>query len=149
MNNRFIVRLSAITVLSGLLCGGALAAAPTWICSITGTTACQDDGTTGQPDLGGLARPTFLRVDLDAKLVTILAPAERRGEFSKIETAAQVDGGWLLTGFERGRGWTMLVSDDGNMSLSMTGDGEIWSVFGNAIRAEDVKAPGKPAEKKK
>jgi hypothetical protein len=109
------------------------------VCSIASATACHEDGTVGKPDTGDLERPTFIEVDLDGKKVTILAPESRRGEVSTAETVSKDNGGWLLAGVERGRPWSMRISTDGLMTLAITGDGEVWSVFGHTIRAEDVK----------
>lgn len=126
-----------------LLCGSAFAG-PTWICAITESIACTDDGSTGAPDLQGLERPTFLRVDVDTKQVTILAPASRRGETSRIETAKQEGGNWLLGGVEQGRAWTMILTEAGHMTLAITGDGEVWSVFGNTISLADLTVTESP-----
>ena len=148
MRNRFTVRVLLVAALTGLLCSAAWAG-PTWICAITRGTACQDDGTTGEPDLGGLDRPTFIRVDVDAKQVTILGPSSRRGEVSKIDTVQQVENTWLLTGVDRGRAWSIVISDDGHMTMSATGDGEVWSVFGHAILEKDLAHGDRPAAKAK
>ncbi len=137
MNNAFKTMTYGLLI-SMALCG-AVWAGPTWICAITAATACRDDGTTGVPDLGGLERPTFLRVDLDAKKVTILAPASRRGEVSAIESIQQGKKSVLMAGVERGRAWTLMIADEGHLTISVTDDGEVWSVFGNACREEDLK----------
>lgn len=111
-------------------------AEPRWICSISNAVSCDEDGTIGPPDLGGLARPTFLRVDTTRKQVVILAPAERRGEITKIDAMHQGEGIWVFSGVESGRAWSMVISDDGHMTLSVTGDGASWSVFGHAMLEE-------------
>jgi hypothetical protein len=129
----------AVLLLGGWMTGTAFAG-PVWVCAITSATATHDDGSTGAPDLGGLARPSFLRVDVDAKQVMILAPAERRGEVSTLETARQVGKGWLLTGVENGRAWTLMITEDGHMTLTATGDGIVWSIFGHAIPIEKISA---------
>lgn len=148
MRNRFTVRVLLAAALSGLMCGAAWAG-PTWICSITRATACQDDGTTGEPDLGGLERPTFIRVDADAKQVTLLGPASRRGEVSKIDTVRQEGKTWILTGVEQGRVWSIVITEEGDMTMSATGDGVVWSVFGHAILEQDVAPGSRPPEKAK
>jgi hypothetical protein len=126
--------------------GGSACAGPTWICSITRAIASHEDGTTGEPDLGGLARPTFLRVDAEARQVTILAPAQRRGEVSKLDTVRQVGTTWVMTGIEEDRAFSMVIGTDGHMTLTATSDGTVWSVFGHVMSELDVapaKAPGK------
>lgn len=124
--------LVAALLLSTVLSGSALAE-PVWICSITEAIACEEDGSTGPPDLGGLARPTFLRVDVGRKQVTLLAPAGRNGEITKIDAAHKGDGIWVLSGIEAERAWSMVISERGHMTLSVTVDGASWAVFGHAM----------------
>jgi hypothetical protein len=123
-------------LLLSLLPSGAAMAGPSWICSITDAVQCDEDGTIGPPDLHGLARPTFLRVDSDRKEVTVLAPAERAGEITRIDVERKGDGIWVFSGVEAGRAWSMVISDGGYMTLSVTGDGATWSVFGFAMLEE-------------
>jgi hypothetical protein len=126
-----IVLVTAVLV-STVLSGNALAA-PSWICSINDGVQCDAQGTTGPPDLGGLTAPTFMRVDADSKQVTLLAPPDRSGEITPIDVVRRGDGIWVLSGVEAGRAWSMVISDKGDMTLSVTADGSTWSVFGHAM----------------
>ncbi|MCE9615056.1 MAG: hypothetical protein K8T26_12330 [Lentisphaerae bacterium] len=123
----------AVLLLGVLSCGGALGA-PVWTCAITSAFQCDDDGTVGPPDLGGLARPTFLRVDANTKAITILAPDSRRGEVTKIGTVVDGKDLWLFSGIEDGRAWSLVINAEGHMTLSVASDGATWSVFGNAMQ---------------
>ncbi len=129
----------ACLLLGACLGAGAFAAGPIWICAITSAVASHQDGTTGEPDLGGLARPTFLKVDTEAKQVTILAPAKRRGETSKLDTVRQVGKTWILTGVEEDRLFSLVIAADGQMTMAATADGVVWAVFGHAIPEADLK----------
>jgi hypothetical protein len=124
--------LVAALLLSVALSGSILAE-QAWICCIAQGIACQDDGSTGPPDLGGRERPTFLRVDVAKKQVTLLAPAERKGEVTKIDNVTKGDGIWIFSGIEEKRAWSMVISDKGSMTLSVTTDGASWAVFGYAM----------------
>ncbi len=132
-----------VVVITALL-GGIAWAEPTWICSISTAVASTDDGKSGPPDLGGLAAPTFLNVDAGAKRVTLLAPASRRGEVSQIDTLHREGNVWLFNGMERGRIWSMAISDDGHFTLAVIDDGEVWTVFGNALLETDIAVSSKP-----
>jgi hypothetical protein len=123
----------AVVLLLGAVPGSSAIAGPSWICAITDAVECNEDGTIGPPDLGGLARPTFLRVDVDRKEVTLLAPPERSGEITKIDLLLDGEGIWVFSGVEAGRAWSMVISEGGHMTLSVTGDGATWSVFGSAM----------------
>jgi len=130
------IRLFAIMcILSVWLTGGAMAG-QVWICSIEHAVSSNDRGEVGEPNLGKLSRPAFLRVDAEKKEVTILSPKDRRGEVSSMDTFQKLDYGWLMTGTEHGKAWTMIINEEGNMTLSMTGDGVVWSIFGHAIRED-------------
>ena len=122
----------ALVLATGLLAGEARAG-ESWICSINSAVECVDGGGCGPPDLGGLDRPTFLRVDAGKKKITLLAPESRKGEVTEIGTVKEIDDLWVFTGVERGRAWSMVISKDGFMTLSVTYDGITWAAFGNSM----------------
>jgi hypothetical protein len=118
-----------------VLCNSVIAG-PTWLCAINSAVAVDEDGTIGEPDLDGLERPTFFRVDTDKKQLTLLAPESRRGEVTKISAANEGKDLWIYSGLEKGRAWSLVISDKGRVTLSVTGDGATWSVFGHALRED-------------
>ena len=124
------------------LCGGAWAE-QAWLCSIGSAVAVDEDGTVGPPDLGEKDRPTFFRVDAAKKELTLLAPASRRGEVTKIEMVHESQGQRIFSGVENGRSLNLIIADDGRMSLSVLGDGVVWSVFGNALPEGETKTAPK------
>jgi hypothetical protein len=133
------MRMVAMTlVASGLLIGSAWAE-QTWICAVTSAVAVDEDGTVGPPDVGDKERPTFFRVDTGKKELTLLAPKSRRGEVTKLDTVVESEGQWLLSGVEHGRGLNLLITADGHMTLSVVGDGVVWSVFGHVLSEEVAK----------
>jgi len=124
------------------LCGGAWAE-QTWLCSIGSAVAVDEDGTVGPPDLGEKERPTFFRVDAAKKELTLLAPASRRGEVTKIDMVHESQGQRIFSGVENGRSLNLIIADDGRLSLSVLGDGVVWSVFGHALPEGETKAAPK------
>ena len=133
------MRMVAMTlVASGLLVGSAWAE-QTWICAVTSAVAVDEDGTVGPPDVGDKERPTFFRVDTAKKELTLLAPKSRRGEVTKLDTVVESEGQWLFSGVENGRGLNLVITAEGHMTLSVVGDGVVWSVFGHVLSAEEAK----------
>jgi|GEM_PF-1030489 len=124
------------------LCGNACAE-QTWLCSIGSAVAVDEDGTVGPPDLGEKDRPTFFRVDAAKKELTLLAPASRRGEVTKIEMVHESQGQRIFSGVENGRSLNLIIADDGRMSVSVLGDGVVWSVFGHALPEGETKTAPK------
>lgn len=120
-------------------CGGAWAE-QAWLCSVTSAVAVDEDGTVGPPDVGDRERPTFFRVDAVKKELTLLAPASRRGEVTKFDAVRETDGAYLFSGVEHGRGLNLIINAEGRMSLSVVGDGVVWSVFGHALREGETDA---------
>jgi hypothetical protein len=108
-------------------------AGPVWICSITRGIECLEDGTVGEPNFGELAAPTFFRVDTNKQKITLLAPESRRGEVTVIDKVLEEENMWVLTGVEDGRAWSMVISRDGYMTLSISYDGVTWSAFGHSM----------------
>ena len=133
MFSRTILSLVSLLLLGAVLAGGAFAGT-SWICSITEAVGVEEDGTIGVPDLGDLEQPTFIRVDAEAKEVTLMAPASRKGEVTKIDVVYQGEGLWLFTGIEANRAWSMVIEDTGQMTISITGQGATWSIFGSAMK---------------
>jgi hypothetical protein len=149
--NRIMMTVSKRVVLLALLasmglCGGAFASA-TWLCSIASAVAVDEDGTVGPPDLGDMERPTFFRVDSDKKEVTLLAPDSRRGEVTKIDAVREVNGLWVFSGVENDRAWSLIITAKGQVTLSISHDGVVWSVFGHAL-SEGANPAGESKEKK-
>jgi hypothetical protein len=137
MKNAMTMILLAL-VMNLVVCGGAWAE-QTWLCSIGSAVAVDEDGTVGPPDLGEKERPTFFRVDAAKKELTLLAPASRRGEVTKIDMVHESQGQRIFSGVENGRSLNLIIADDGRMSLSVLGDGVVWSVFGNALPEGETK----------
>ena len=138
---RTLVLLAMLANLA--FCGAAFAG--TWLCSLTSATAVDEDGTVGPPDLGGLERPTFLRVDTASKEVRLLAPASRRGEVTKIDSIREEGELWLMSGVEKGRAWSLIITARGDLTLSIVGDGVTWSGFGHAL-SEAEAGTGEPEQ---
>jgi hypothetical protein len=138
MKNAMTMILLAVAITLSL-CGGAWAE-QTWLCSIGSAVAVDEDGTVGPPDLGDKERPTFFRVDPAKKELTLLAPASRRGEVTKIDMVHESQGQRIFSGVENGRSLNLIIADDGRMSLSVLGDGVVWSVFGHALPEGETKA---------
>ena len=123
-----------VAMLAALFAGGQALAGDSWVCSIKYAVGCDEDGTIGDPNLGGLDAPTFIRVDADKKVVTLLAPESRKGEVTEIQAEHHDEGVWVFSGIEEGKAWSLVISDTGYMTMSVTMDGATWSVFGNALK---------------
>jgi hypothetical protein len=141
MKNAMTMILLAVAITLSL-CGGAWAE-QTWLCSIGSAVAVDEDGTVGPPDLGEKERPTFFRVDAAKKELTLLSPASRRGEVTKIDMVHESQGQRIFSGVENGRSLNLIIADDGRVSLSVLGDGVVWSVFGHALPEGETKTASK------
>lgn len=128
-----IATKTLMTLATILASSAAARADQTWLCSLTSAVAIDEDGTVGAPDTGGRERPTFFRLDLAKKQLTLLAPQSRRGEVTTFDAVHESAGQWLFTGVEHGRGLSVIVTKEGRLSLSVVGDGVVWSVFGHAL----------------
>jgi hypothetical protein len=127
----------------GLAAGGR--ADTTWLCCVNSAVSVDEDGTIGPPELGERERPTFFRVNAATKELTLVAPQSRRGEVTKLDMAHECEGSWVFSGMENGRGVNLIITEEGRMTLSVVGDGVIWSVFGHAL-SEEVSAGPELAE---
>ena len=125
-----------LLLLGTTLAAGSVRACDTWLCSVASAVAVDEDGTVGPPDLGDKDRPTFFRLDAAKKELTLLAPESRRGEVTKLEAVHKAEGVSVFTGVENNRGVTVVITDEGRLTLSIIADGVVWSVFGHALPEE-------------
>jgi len=127
------IRIGLLTLVANLALSGGARAEQSWLCAVSSAVAVDEDGTVGPPDLGDRERPTFFRVDSAKKELTLLAPASRRGEVTKIDVVHESEGVRVFSGIEHGRSLNLIINAEGRMSLSVLGDGVVWSVFGHVL----------------
>ena len=135
----FLIRVVLCAVMLIFLGAGDAPAETQSICSITESLECSEGVECGPPDFGGVTPATFLHLDIERKVITLLAPAERRGEETVIDVAQETAGGWILAGVESERAWNIYITDEGNMTVSVTMDGTTWTAFGRCLPAADAK----------
>ncbi|MFM8633492.1 MAG: hypothetical protein ACKOEX_01565 [Planctomycetia bacterium] len=128
-----------VTLAAALVTESRAHAGQTWLCSVTSAVAVDEDGTIGPPDLGDRERPTFFRVDAEKKTLTLLAPESRRDEVTKLDTVHEAAGAHVFSGMEHGRSVSLIITPEGRMTLSIVGDGVVWSVFGHALPEQAAK----------
>ena len=138
MVRKVCLRAWSILAINAVVCGGAQAG-QTWICAVASVVAVDEDGTVGPPDFGERERPTFFRVDAEKKELTLLAPASRRGEVTKLDTVHAVDGAHVFSGVEHGRSVSLMITAEGRTTLSIVADGVVWSVFGHSLSDDAAK----------
>ena len=133
--------MTLILLITGVLLlvlAGTAGAETQFLCSITESLECSEEVGCGPPEFT-VAPPTFFYVDLERKVITLLAPTERRGEETVIELAKETTDGWILAGVESERAWNVYLSHAGHLTISVTMDGTIWSAFGSCMPASDAK----------
>jgi len=128
----------SILAVAALVCSSAQAG-QTWLCSVASAVAVDEDGTVGPPDFGERERPTFFRVDAEKKELTLLAPASRRGEVTKLDAVHTIEGAHIFSGVENGRSVSLIITAEGRTTLSIVADGVVWSVFGHSLPDEAAK----------
>jgi hypothetical protein len=109
-----------------------------YVCSLTKTVECDSDLNCGPP-APQLPPPTFIHVDLDDNRITLLAPAERRGETTQIRAVERDGDRVIMSGIEAGRGWSMSMSKiDGSATITVNFGDAAMIVFGQCIREDQV-----------
>ena len=108
------------------------------VCSIARGVECGGD-LDCRPPTERTNAPTFIHVDLAKNLVTLLAPASRRGETTRIQAMERSGGHITLSGVEAGRGWSMVVAESsGNMTLTVADPDAGFVVFGRCLCTDQV-----------
>ncbi len=137
---RTLVTAAALLITPSLLGAGVGGEAEAYVCSLIKAVECDSD-LCGPPAPPDSPRPTFIRVDLDNNLITLLAPDERRGETTQIRAIVRSGDHVVMTGINAGRGWTMTLSEtDGGAVITVNLEDAAFVVFAQCI-AEDVLSP--------
>ena len=95
------------------------------------------EATSGHLSTPGSAQHTGR--DLDAMAVTLLAPEERRGEITRITGMERREGRALLSGIESDRSWSVMILDDGSMTLTIAAEESGFVVFGRCLPADQTR----------
>ncbi len=131
-------RIAVLCLAPVLMAAGRIPLDGPLVCSIARAIECASDLSCGEPEY--LATPpTFIHVDLDGMAVTLLAPEERRGEIAPIASVEHLDDRVLLSGIEGYRSWSMMILDDGAMSLTIAAEGTGIVVFGQCLLADQTR----------
>jgi len=99
------------------------------LCAVTAISECTADGTCqrSQPQAGN-SLPTFMRVDLKAK---VLRADDGSGRKTDIKGSTFADDQLMLQGFENGKAWSMVIkSDTGRWGGSVVEDDGSFALFG-------------------
>lgn len=115
-----------------------------FLCSPVQATVCFDDGECEIDVPGNLNIPAFIEVDLEAKrLSTTAASGENRT--TPIENVSRRDGLIVLQGFEMGRAFSWVISEQtGQVTAAIASEGRAVSVFGSCTPIDDTaEADGK------
>jgi hypothetical protein len=133
--------MKAVALAAPLLMAAALPSdGEQYVCSLTKAVECDSNLNCGPP-APQLPPPTFLHVDLDNNRITLLAPAERRGETTQIRAMERDGERLILNGIEAGRSWSMILSEsDGSTTITVNFGDAAYVVFGQCI-PEDQASP--------
>jgi len=100
------------------------------LCSVAQASVCEDDGGCKSVAPWSLNIPLFIEVDLKDKVFsTTKASGENRA--TPIRSAFREDGLLVLQGYEEGRAFSFVISEeDGLSSIAVARDGQTVSAFG-------------------
>jgi hypothetical protein len=112
------------------VCAEDLTGSSRFLCAPVQATVCFEDGECGIDLPWNLNVPEFIEVDLDAKrLGTTAASGENRE--TPIEHLSRQDGTIVLQGFEMGRAFSWVISEEtGRVTVALAADGASVAVFG-------------------
>jgi hypothetical protein len=114
-----------------------------FLCSPVQATVCFDDGECEIDLPWNLNIPEFIEVDLDGKrLSTTAASGENR--MTPIENVRRRDGLIVLQGFEMGRAFSWVISEEtGQVTAAIASEGRAVSVFGSCTPIASAGEPGR------
>ncbi|HDH03261.1 MAG TPA: hypothetical protein ENH15_03350 [Actinobacteria bacterium] len=120
------------------IAAGGAAETTEYVCAPAKAVECDSNLECAAP-IPLVAPPTFFHVNLNERVITLLGPAERRGEVTNIDHLEQGTNQVLMGGVEAGRAWSMAISEeDGQYTLTVNLGDVGWVVFGQCIAADLV-----------
>jgi hypothetical protein len=127
------VKTAALLLVTLLPAAAVPGAEDQYVCSLNKGVECDGDLNCGPP-APQLPPPTFVHVDLDDNLITLLAPTERRGETTQIRAVERDGDRVIMTGIEAGRSWSMILSEtDGSATITVNFGDAAMVVFGQCM----------------
>ena len=127
------IKAAALLLAPLMMAGGVQGDSEPYVCSLTRSVECDRDLDCGAPALEQPI-PTFIHVDREASLITLLAPAERRGEATRIDASVRDGDRMIMSGVEAGRGWTLSLSETEGSAVMTVNLGDAGYVaFGQCI----------------
>lgn len=132
MMTRFFAVFFAVSVLSSLLPVRVAAGEETIrTCALSKAYECTPDDGCREWSVQDMALPRFIRIDVKAKTITSLdKDIARETRFREVE---RLEGMLVMHGAEK-RGWSMALGEKSNdLTLSASGDGESFVVFGSCM----------------
>ena len=118
-----------------ILSGASLALATTGdklTCSLTKAYSCTSDEGCAAVALQDMELPRFISIDFGTKVITSLDKSVPREE-TRFASVDKLSGLTVLHGVEK-RGWSLAIGEEsGDLTLSASGDGDSFTVFGSCI----------------
>ena len=106
-------------------------AADTYTCTLSRAYSCFPDEGCREQTIEEMELPYFARIDLKGKIINSLD--KKITKQTKITAVERPEGMIVMHGAEH-RGWSMVIGEEsGDLSLSVAGDGEAFTVFGKCI----------------
>ena len=116
----------------------APAAADQYVCVPAKLIECDPELDCGPP-LPELPPPTFFHVDVDERVITVLGPAERRGETTEIRYMQRDGDRIILGGLQGDRPWSIIFPEGGGeMTLTANLGDAGWVAFGLCMAADHL-----------
>ncbi len=135
---RYGKRIAVLCMVPVVMAAGRLPVDGPLVCSLARAIECASDLACGAPEYLRTP-PSFIYVDFDAMAVTLLAPEDRRGEVSRISGLEQREDRVLFTGIEGDRSWSVMILDDGTLSLTVAAEESGFVVFGQCLPADQTR----------
>jgi hypothetical protein len=101
-------------------------------CAITKAYACTSDEGCAAVALQDMELPRFISIDFGTRVIASLDKSVPREE-TRFASVDKLRGLTVLHGVEK-RGWSLAIGEEsGDLTLSASGDGESFTVFGSCI----------------
>ncbi len=79
--------------------------------------------------------PQFMRINFKEKIISAV---DESGKKASIRTLERIDGKIIMQGIQKGRGWTMIISEQtGKMSATVIDDQVVFVIFGACTPLND------------
>jgi hypothetical protein len=127
-NHLIILVLAAVFVFPYAASAGSIDGSSPCLCAITEAVECDSQGKCSEVESEEVNIPPFIKIDFEKKSLGRLD--NKDSKITAIKRVEKIDGNIILQGAENQRAWSLMLTGEGKLSASISGEDYGFMLFG-------------------